>query len=125
MTGRIVYCRGEFVPEDQAVVPLMDRGLLFADAVYEGLGILDGKLIDFPHHHARLVRSLGELGIAEPFTAGELWPLLMELIDTTMAGGRPLLDRDPFVRAERALLLTYLDDLASNLFTTLLTLLSL
>ena len=81
MTGRIVYCRGEFVPEDQAVVPLMDRGLLFADAVYEGLGILDGKLIDFPHHHARLVRSLGELGIAEPFTAGELWPLLMELID--------------------------------------------
>lgn len=80
MTERIVYCRGEFVPETQALVPLMDRGLLFADAVYEGLGILDGRIIDFPHHHARLVRSLGELGIAEPFTAESLWTLLMELI---------------------------------------------
>ena len=47
--------------------------------------------------------------------------LLMELIDTTMTGGRPLLERDPFVRTERALLMTYLDDLASNLFLTMLT----
>ena len=85
MTDRIVYCRGEFVPEDRAVVPLMDRGLLFAAAVYEGLGILGGKIIDFPHHHARLVRSLGELGIAEPFTAAELWAVLTELIERNRA----------------------------------------
>lgn len=81
MTERVVWCRGAFVPADEATVPIMDRGLLFADAVYEGMGVLDGKLIDFPHHHARLVRSLGELGIAEPFDAEGLWSMLMQLVE--------------------------------------------
>ncbi len=36
---RTVFLNGEFMPESEATVPIFDRGLLFADSVYEGFGI--------------------------------------------------------------------------------------
>ena len=42
---RTVWLNGDFLPEDQAKLPIFDRGLLFADAVYEGLGVLDGQIV--------------------------------------------------------------------------------
>ena len=38
---RTVFLNGEFMPEGAAQLSIFDRGLLFADAVYEGFGILD------------------------------------------------------------------------------------
>lgn len=81
MTERIVYLGGGYVPEAEASVPVMDRGLLFADAVYEGFGVLDGQIVDYPHHWHRLIRSLGELAIPAPFDVDSLWSILMELIE--------------------------------------------
>ena len=78
---RTVYLNGEFVGETEAKLPIFDRGLLFSDAVYEGLGILDGQIIDFPRHMARLRRSLGELSIAEPMTQDGFFAVLMELVE--------------------------------------------
>ena len=51
---RIVFINGKFVPETEASLPIFDRGLLFADAVYEGFGILDGQIVDFIYHMQRL-----------------------------------------------------------------------
>ena len=42
MTERIVYINGNYVLESEAKLSIFDRGLLFADSVYEGFGILDG-----------------------------------------------------------------------------------
>lgn len=78
--GRKVYLNGAFVDEAEAKLPIFDRGLLFADAVYEGLGVLDGQIIDFPRHMMRLRRSLGELAMAEPMTQDEFFAVLMELV---------------------------------------------
>ena len=64
--GRVVWMDGAFVPASEARVSIFDRGLLFSDAVYEGIGILDGRMVDAAVHLARLRRSLGELGIPEP-----------------------------------------------------------
>ncbi|RVV96803.1 D-amino-acid transaminase [Mesobaculum littorinae] len=64
--SRIVYVNGDFVPEEEASVSVFDRGFLFADAVYEVTSVLDGKLIDFDGHCARLDRSLSELGMSMP-----------------------------------------------------------
>ena len=50
--SRIVHLNGVFLPESEAKLPIFDRGLLFADAVYEGLGVLDGQ-ITFPIHAPR------------------------------------------------------------------------
>lgn len=61
---RTIYLNGQYVPEDEGKVSVFDRGFLFADAVYEVVSVLDGKLVDFDGHVARLARSLGEIGIS-------------------------------------------------------------
>ncbi|MFT4715837.1 MAG: D-alanine transaminase [Paracoccaceae bacterium] len=78
--SRTIYLNGEFMAEDQAKISIFDRGLLFSDAVYEGLGVLDGQIIDFTHHMTRLRRSLGELKISEPMEQDELFGFLMQLV---------------------------------------------
>lgn len=66
---REIYVNGSFVPENEARVSVLDRGFLFADAVYEVTAVLDGRLVDFAHHMQRLQRSLGELEM--PFSMSE------------------------------------------------------
>ncbi len=61
---RMIYLNGQFVPENEGKVSVFDRGFLFADAVYEVVSVLDGRLVDFDGHVARLARSLGEIGIS-------------------------------------------------------------
>ena len=60
---RIVYLNGDYVPKAAAKVSVFDRGLLFSDAVYEVISVIDGRLIDMERHVTRLERSLGELSI--------------------------------------------------------------
>ncbi|MDO5613349.1 MAG: D-amino-acid transaminase [Paracoccus sp. (in: a-proteobacteria)] len=68
---RTVYVNGDYLPEDQAMVSVFDRGFLMADAVYEVTSVLDGKLIDFAGHLLRLKRSLAELDMANPHSDDE------------------------------------------------------
>lgn len=65
---RTVYVNGDYLPEDEATVSVFDRGFLMADGVYEVVSVLDGKLLDFDGHLARLNRSLDALEIANPLT---------------------------------------------------------
>lgn len=78
--SRIVYVNGDYVPEDAARVSVFDRGFLFADAVYEVTSVLEGRLIDFAGHLARLHRSLGELEMPAPVTDEELETIHRELV---------------------------------------------
>ena len=78
---RIVYVNGEFVAENEAKISVFDRGLLFADAVYEVSAIIDSNLIDNEAHLHRLERSLSELGMRSPVTNAELVELQHQLIE--------------------------------------------
>ena len=78
--GRIVYCTGRFVPEDQARVSVFDRGFLFGDAVYEVIAVLGGAMIDNDLHMARLERSLAELNIPMPMPRAQIETIQAELI---------------------------------------------
>jgi D-alanine transaminase len=60
---RTIYLNGEYIPEDQGKVSVFDRGFLFADAVYEVVSVMGGKLVDFDGHMTRLGHSLGQLSI--------------------------------------------------------------
>ncbi len=64
--GRIVYCAGQFVPEEEAHVSLFDRGFLFGDGVYEVTAVIGGRMVDNDLHLARFKRSLAELAIPLP-----------------------------------------------------------
>ena len=77
---RIVYLNGDFLPFDEARVPIMDRGFLFADGIYEVSAVLDGRLVDNEAHLARLHRSLGEIGIADPHASEDWVRLQTELV---------------------------------------------
>ena len=60
---KTVYLNGDYVPKSSAKISIFDRGLLFSDAVYEVISVIDGRLIDMERHVARLERSLGEISI--------------------------------------------------------------
>ena len=64
--SRIVYVNGDYLPEEEAKISVFDRGFLFADAVYEVTSVLDGRLVDFAGHLARLHRSLGQIEMPAP-----------------------------------------------------------
>jgi len=76
---RTAYLNGDFLPLDQTRVPVMDRGFLFADGIYEVAAVLGGKLVDNAAHLARLDRSLSEIGIRNPHTSEEWERLETEL----------------------------------------------
>ncbi|MGB2122395.1 MAG: aminotransferase class IV, partial [Candidatus Puniceispirillaceae bacterium] len=78
---RTVFLNGDFLPEDAAKLSIFDRGLLFADSVYEGFGILDSQLVDFEYHMDRLDRSLGELEMPSPMARDDLFAAMMRLIE--------------------------------------------
>lgn len=78
---RIVFLNGKFVPEAEASLPILDRGLLFADAVYEGFGILDGQIVDFIYHMQRLEQSLAKIAIPITFTTNSMFHDMMALIE--------------------------------------------
>lgn len=80
MSMRTVYVNGEYLPEDQAKVSIFDRGFLMADGVYEVTSVLDGKLIDFAGHAARLERSLNELDMPHPAVMPDLLDVHRELV---------------------------------------------
>ena len=78
--NRVVFLNGEFIPEREAKLSIFDRGLLFADAVYEGFGILDGQITDFAYHMDRLDSSLAKLNMPSPMQRDEMLTTLMRLI---------------------------------------------
>lgn len=75
--SRIVFLNGSFLPIDEAKVPFMDRGFMFGDGIYEGVAILDGRLVDNDAHLERLERSLREVRIPNPYSRQE-WTHLEE-----------------------------------------------
>jgi len=77
---RQIYVNGGFLPEDKAVIPVMDRGFLFADAIYEVTAMVAGRLIDNDLHLARLERSLAEISIPLPLPLDEIRSMQAELV---------------------------------------------
>ena len=78
--SRIAYVNGAFLPLEEAKIPIMDRGFLFADGIYEVAAVLGGRLVDNEAHLARLDRSLSEIGIANPHDAAGWTRLEEELV---------------------------------------------
>lgn len=78
--SRIVFVNGSFVPFEEASIPIMDRGFLFADGIYEVSAVIGGKLVDNEAHLARLERSLGEIRIKNPYTTAQWIELEQQLV---------------------------------------------
>ncbi len=78
--SRIAYVNGRYLPHARAKVSIEDRGLQFADGVYEVCEVRGGLPVDERRHMARLARSLKELRIAAPMTPAALAIVMRETI---------------------------------------------
>jgi D-alanine transaminase len=58
-----VYLNGELIPKERALVPVDDRGFLFADGIYEVTPAHRGNLFRMDRHLARMRRGLAALRI--------------------------------------------------------------
>ncbi len=78
--SRTAYVNGRYLPLADAAVHVEDRGLQFADGVYEVLYVREGVPLDAGLHLARLERSLRELRLAQPVPRASLEAVVGEII---------------------------------------------
>ena len=76
----IAYVNGEFLPLEQAVVHVEDRGFQFADSVYEVVRTYHGLPFAVDEHVERLMRSLDGIRLRHRFTADRLKSLIAETV---------------------------------------------
>lgn len=74
-----VYLNGEFLDSDRAMVPVDDRGFLFADGVYEVVRVYGGRPFMMAQHVARMQAGLRALRI-DPATITELDEIARHLL---------------------------------------------
>lgn len=77
---RIAYVNGRYLPLAEATLPIMDRGFLFGDGIYEVTAVLGDHFVDHEPHLARLDRSLRAIGIRNPHTIPEWTAIQRELV---------------------------------------------
>jgi D-alanine transaminase len=81
----VAYLNDEYLPLEQARVPVLDRGFLFADGVYEVIPVYGGRLFRLAEHLVRLDNSLEGIRLANPLTQAQWRAVLQRLVD--MNGG--------------------------------------
>ena len=86
MASSIVYLNGDYLPLDQACVPVLDRGFIFGDGVYEVIPVYAGKAFRLQHHLQRLKNSMQAVRLTNPFTDGE-WSSIIDNVVTRNHGG--------------------------------------
>lgn len=80
------HLNGEVLPLRDARISPLDRGFLYADAVYEVVPVYGGRPFRFAEHLVRLERSLEEIGIANPHDGAGWRALFRELIERNGGG---------------------------------------
>ncbi len=84
--GTIVYLNGRFLPQEQAVVSVLDRGFVFGDGIYEVIPAYGGRLFRLDEHLKRLNDSLVGIHLANPMTHPQWRELLNTLVAKNGAG---------------------------------------
>ena len=62
----IVYLNGDWIPRDEARIPITDRGFLFSDGVFETARLHEGKYFRLEKHLLRLQESAATLKLPMP-----------------------------------------------------------
>jgi D-alanine transaminase len=77
----IVYLNGQYLPLAQAKIPVLDRGFLFGDGVYEVIPAYGRMLFRLKEHLARLATSLTAIRLTNPHNESEWSELLNAVVD--------------------------------------------
>jgi D-alanine transaminase len=75
-----VYLNGSFMPIEEAKVPVLDRGFIFGDGVYEVIPVYSRRAFRMAEHLKRLQHSLDGIRLKNPHSEGEWTNILNEII---------------------------------------------
>lgn len=92
----VVYLNGEYLPQSQAKVSVLDRGFLFGDGVYEVVPVFGGRPLRLNEHLDRLNRSMNRVSLQNPLTANEWNEIFQTLLDRN-----PGTDRSIYLQVTR------------------------
>ncbi|NMM38382.1 MAG: D-amino acid aminotransferase [Glaciimonas sp.] len=81
MDDPLVYLNGQLTPLSEARIPVLDRGFIFGDGIYEVIPVYKRKMFRAEQHLARLFRSLDAISIANPHTKPEWLALIQTIMD--------------------------------------------
>ena len=76
----MVFLNGKFMPIDEAKVPVLDRGFIFGDGVYELVPVYSRVPFRLDEHLARLERSLAAVRIRNPYSRAEWRDIILQLV---------------------------------------------
>ena len=76
----MVFLNGKFLPIEQAMVPVLDRGFIFGDGVYELIPVYSRAPFRMDDHLARLERSLAAVRIKNPYPRERWREIILELV---------------------------------------------
>ena len=77
----MVFLNGKFLPIEEAKVPVLDRGFIFGDGVYELVPVYSRVPFRLDEHLSRLEHSLGEARIRNPYSRAQWRDIIFRLID--------------------------------------------
>jgi D-alanine transaminase len=86
-----VYLDGEFLPIEQAKIPVMDRGFLFGDGVYEVIPVYSRKPFRLDEHLRRLQGSLDGIRLANPHSTEQWKALIARIVELGAADDQSVL----------------------------------
>ena len=78
--SQIVYLNGQFLPLEEAHVPVLDRGFIFGDGVYEVIPIYGGSILRLEEHLNRLDYSLEGIRLINPMSREQWKDIFNQLI---------------------------------------------
>lgn len=81
-----VFLNGRILPREAAWISPLDRGFLFADAIYEVIPVFQSRLFLWSEHYRRLERSLSATGLVNPYPEAQ-WREHLERLILEAGGG--------------------------------------
>jgi branched-chain amino acid aminotransferase len=76
----LIYVNGALVPKSEAKISVFDEGVTHGWAVYEGIRVYDGRIVELDAHVRRLYASAKGAGIEIPLTPEELREAVVETV---------------------------------------------
>jgi D-alanine transaminase len=77
----MIYLNGDFLPIEEARVPVLDRGFIFGDGVYEVIPVYSRNPFRLQEHLKRLQASLDSIRLQNPHSRAEWANLIHRLIE--------------------------------------------
>ena len=77
----MIYLNGEFMPIEQARIPVLDRGFILGDGVYEVIPVYSRHPFRLAEHLRRLRASLDGIRLANPHDDAEWTRLVRRLVE--------------------------------------------